>query len=174
MTSESSEIRLTPTSFIVLGLLERREVATPYELKGLVAAGIGNFWSLQHAQLYTETARLASAGYLTEEREEKGRRRRLYRITDRGRAALREWINAPTDELLELRDLAMLKLFFGADPDRIAAAQLDAHRQRLAQYEHLRDQVTAAGIGKGPLLTLEAGIDHEREFVRFWSKLAKG
>ena len=50
----------------------------------------GNFWTLQHAQLYTEPERLAKAGYLTERRERGGRRRKLYEITDAGRAALDE------------------------------------------------------------------------------------
>jgi PadR family transcriptional regulator, regulatory protein AphA len=172
--SKTTEIRLTPTSYIVLGLLERGGTATPYELKRWVAAGVGNFWSLQHAQLYTETARLAAAGYLTEEREPAGRRRRLYRITDSGRAALREWVASPTDDLFELRDLAMLKLFFGADPGPLAEVQLEAHRRRLAEYEQLREDLVAAGIDEGPLLTLECGIDHERVFVRYWTRLAEG
>jgi PadR family transcriptional regulator, regulatory protein AphA len=72
------ELRLTPTSYIVLGLLEWGGRCTPYELKGLVAESVGNFGTLQHAQLYTEPARLAAAGYVTEEKEEGGRRRKLY------------------------------------------------------------------------------------------------
>ena len=90
--TKPKELRLTPTSFIVLGLIDLGGEATPYELKGLAAEGVGNFWSLQHAQLYTETARLAAAGYLDEEREESGRRRKLYRLTARGREALRDWV----------------------------------------------------------------------------------
>ena len=74
------EIRLTPTSYIVLGLLARRE-RTPYELKTSVAEGVGNMWSLQHTQLYAEPERLAAAGYLTVTQEETGRRRKVYRIT---------------------------------------------------------------------------------------------
>jgi DNA-binding PadR family transcriptional regulator len=85
----SSEIRLTPTSYIVLGLIELCEEATPYDLKQAVAGGRGNFWTHQHAQLYTEPERLAGAGYLSERREEGGRRRRHYRVTERGREALR-------------------------------------------------------------------------------------
>ena len=93
--------------------------ATPYDLKGLVeAVASGNFWTLQHAQLYTEPARLAAAGYVTEEREEGGRRRKRYTITDKGREALREWRRAPTGELAELRDHGLLKLFFGPTPPR--------------------------------------------------------
>ena len=61
-----NEIRPTPTSYIVLGLLEARGESTPYDLKRAVAASLTNFWSLQHAQLYTEPTRLTAAGYLTE------------------------------------------------------------------------------------------------------------
>ena len=85
------DLRLTPTSYIVLGLLERAGSATPYELKQRVARSVGNFWSLQHAQLYTEPERLAGAGYLTERRERGGRRRRHYSLTAAGRWALAEW-----------------------------------------------------------------------------------
>ena len=52
-------IRLTPTSYIVLGLLELAGESTPYGLKQLMARSVGYFWTLQHAQLYTEPARLA-------------------------------------------------------------------------------------------------------------------
>jgi hypothetical protein len=36
---------LTPTSYIVLGLLDG-EPGTPYDLKARVAAGPGNFWTV--------------------------------------------------------------------------------------------------------------------------------
>ena len=70
------DIRLTPTSYIVLGLLNEADDVTPYDLKAMVAVGVGNLWSLQHTQLYAEPERLAAAGYLTETREEGGRRRK--------------------------------------------------------------------------------------------------
>jgi DNA-binding PadR family transcriptional regulator len=73
----------------VLGLLDRLGASTPYELKQAHAIGIGNFWTVQHAQFYSEPERLSAAGLLTEEREEGGRRRRRYTITAAGREALR-------------------------------------------------------------------------------------
>lgn len=167
-------IRLTPTSYVVLGLIERVGEATPYELKRMVALGVGNLWSLQHAQLYSEPERLAEAGYLTEEREAGGRRRRRYRVTGQGRDALRRWLAEPTAELTELRDPGLLKLFFGADPAALARVQLEAHRHKLAEYEALQAQSPAGDAqAPGPRLTLEAGIGHEREWIRFWSRLAK-
>ena len=167
----SNEIRLTPTSFIVLGLLEATGEATPYDLKQRVAVGLGNFWSLQHAQLYTEPERLAKAGYLEERREEGGRRRRHYRITERGREALREWLAEPTAELTELRDLALLKVFFGANPEAIAAAQAPVHEAQLVEYEALQESA-GKDLAEGARVSLEAGIEAERMWVDFWSRLA--
>jgi len=168
-------IRLSSVSYVVLGLIERVGEATPYDLKRMVALGVGNLWSLQHAQLYTEPERLAVAGYLTEERETGGRRRKRYRVTRQGRDVLRRWLAEPTAELTELRDPGLLKLFFGADPAALAPVQLEAHRRKLAEYEALRAQSPAGDAqAPGPPLALEAGIGHEREWIRFWSRLAKG
>jgi DNA-binding PadR family transcriptional regulator len=165
-------LRLTPTSYIVLGLLDWAGKATPYDLKGMVAASVGDFWSLQHAQLYTETERLADAGLLTEKREQSGRRRRSYSLTKAGKAALEQWLASPTGEMTELRDPGLLQLFFGADPKALAKVQLETHSARLAEYEAMH--ADAGEIGRGPQLALEAGIAHTREWIRFWSELARG
>jgi DNA-binding PadR family transcriptional regulator len=166
-------ITLTPTSYIVLGLLELCGEATPYELKKLVGASVGYFWRVQHAQLYTEPERLAQAGLVDEKREQGGRRRKRYRLTDAGREALEEWRRLPTDSFTELRDPGLLQLFFGADPAALAERQLAVHAERLAGYEALLDALGSEGPA-GPRLALEAGIGHEREWVRFWSELASG
>jgi DNA-binding PadR family transcriptional regulator len=171
----SSEIRLTSTSYIVLGLLEKAGEATPYDLKQVVALSLSDFWSVPHAQLYSEPERLAEAGYLSVRNEEGGRRRKHYKVTARGRGALRGWVAEPTDEMAELRDLGVLKLFFGADPKSLAEAQLPAHQSRLARYEEVQKLSGLVGdeIPRGMRLALEAGIAFERELVRFWTKLAK-
>ena len=168
----SSDIRLTPTSYIVLGLIEAAGEATPYDLKGMVAVSLGNFWSIQHAQLYTEPERLAKAGYLRERREQGGRRRKHYKVTKRGREALRVWREEPTDEMTELRDLGLLKIFFGGDPGAMARAQLPAHESKLAEYEEIQRNA-AEELPPGPRLALEAGIFHERAWLEFWSKFAR-
>jgi PadR family transcriptional regulator, regulatory protein AphA len=166
------EIRLTPTSYIVLGLLELAGESTPYALKQLVAGSVGYFWTLQHAQLYTEPERLTGAGYLTEKREQTGRRRRLYSLTDKGRRALDDWRTETTSELAELREPALLKLFFGADAKRLAAVQIPANRARLAEYEAIRDSMPP-DVPAGPRQALEMGIRFERAAIAFWEELAK-
>lgn len=168
----SNELRLTPTSYIVLGVLEVLGEATPYDLKQAVGAGLGNFWSLQHAQLYTEPERLTGAGYLRERREESGRRRRHYKVTARGRRALSAWLAEPTAELTELRDLALLKVFFGADPKAMAAAQAPAHEAQLSEYEEMRE-AGVEGLPDGAHITLEAGIEAERTWIGFWKRVGE-
>jgi DNA-binding PadR family transcriptional regulator len=174
--SSAKDIRLTPTSYIVLGLLQWAGEATPYDLKRVVESRIGNFWSVPHSQLYREPARLAGAGYLSERREGGGRRRRLFRLTDRGRAALADWRDEPTAELPELRDLSLLKMFFGGDAARLATPQGDAHQAKLDSYTRLLGELEAAGdaVPAGPLRTLRAGIRHEQEWVAFWRAFEPG
>jgi PadR family transcriptional regulator AphA len=153
--------------------VDRLGPSTPYDLKRAVAAGLGSFWSFPHTQLYTEPERLAGAGLLTERREPSGRRRREYALTAAGRRALDDWRAEPTAELTELRDLGMLKLFLGADPAPLAAMQLEAHRRKLAEYEELRE-TDMGSEPRGVWQALDAGIGHEKEWIRFWSALAEG
>jgi DNA-binding PadR family transcriptional regulator len=164
-----SSPRLTETSYIVLGLLEQAQPATPYDLKQLAQLSTINFWSVPHTQLYTECTRLAEEGLLSEEQEQTGRRRKIYRLTDQGLKALDDWRAEPARETYELRDAATLKLFFGADPVKLATDQLQTHKRRLERCEEM-----LAAIAEGPAgwkLALECGIGHEREFIRFWGTL---
>jgi PadR family transcriptional regulator AphA len=165
-----SSVRLTETSYIVLGLVEQLEPATPYDLKQLARISVFNFWSVPHTQIYSECARLAREGLLSERQESGGRRRRMYRMTAKGRKVLAAWRSEPTSELYEGRDPGTLKLFFGGDPAALAAAQLVAHRGKLAEFERLHAEIP--DMPRGMRLALEAGIGHEREFIRFWSRLA--
>ena len=167
-----SKIRLTPTSYVVLGLIEQMQPASPYDLKGAAAMGVGQFWSLPHTQLYSECGRLAEARYLSERREESGRRRRIYRLTRAGEDALERWRAEPTSDLYELRDAGLLKLF-GADPKKLAPQQLEAHRGRLWEYEAQLKVCRQENAPDGIVHAIEAGIGHEREYVRFWSKLGR-
>ncbi len=166
-----SSPRLTETSYIVLGLLETtgEDGGTPYDIKRAAQISVFNFWSVPHTQIYTECDRLAKAGLLTEQREDGGRRRRFYRLTDEGRSALDAWRAEPTEELYELRDLGILKLFFGSDPAQLAQAQLRAHERKLVEME---GAVTMPWMPEGMRLSIEAGINAERAAIRFWKRLA--
>jgi PadR family transcriptional regulator AphA len=173
-----SSVRLSSTSYLVLGLIGLRGPSTPYELKRAVErSGIGEFWPFPHTQLYDEPARLADAGLLDEEREEGGRRRRLYRLTDEGQAALNEWIRRPEGGGFQVRDIASLKLFFselGADTaDIVALAQLQQafHRDRLARYEALDARYADRPERARRLAPLQFGLHLTRAAIEFWGSV---
>jgi PadR family transcriptional regulator, regulatory protein AphA len=168
-----SNIDLTPTSFMVLGFLRAAgEPCTPYDLKGMHAVSVGHFWSIPHSQLYAEPQRLARAGLVSEEREEGGRRRRRFTITPAGEAALDAWLADPDAPVPELRDVSLIKVFFGADGRAVAERQIAQHEELLATYEELHAQLGLAHEAPpGPRSTLEAGIGHERALIAYWRSL---
>ena len=174
MTTSAAPPSLTPTSYLVLGLVARQGECTSYDMKRAVSGSIGYFWTFPHSQLYAEPARLAELGLLTEEQETTGRKRRTYRLTGAGREALRDWLAEPTDEPTEIRDLAVLKLFFGsqAEPEQLrelAKRAASSHRRRLAEYEAI---AAISGIDIHERSTLELGLRFERNAVSYWEELA--
>jgi DNA-binding PadR family transcriptional regulator len=179
--------QLTPTSYLVLGLLAREGPSTPYDLKRHVAATIGHFWSFPHALLYKEPPRLVELGLATETQEQEGRRRRTFTITGTGRQALRAWLSRPARQPTELRDLALLQLFFAdLEPTSlrlaIAQEQLALHREQLAEYEsgqRLEDELNGAQAATRSVehwrgVTLPMGLLYERAAVEFWGAVAAG
>lgn len=164
-----ADARLGPSDFVILGILAAAGPMTTYDLKRAIASSVGYFWPFPHAQLYAETARLATLGMLSETQEGGGRRRRVYTVTPDGRAAVGRWLSTPTPEPAQFRDLGLLKLAFGslAEPETIAALARDqaaAHTERLHIYE------AYAGTPMDPHVraTLELGLRYERAALDFW------
>lgn len=182
-----SNERLTPTSYLVLGLMAREGPSTPYELEQHVRATLGNFWTFPHTLLYSEPPRLAALGLVTEEREPEGRRRRVFTITPAGESALSAWLDRPSGASTELRDLGLLQLFFadlasGEARLRLATQQLAIHQAKLFAYqgderlerlpgEPRRGQRTVEHW-RGE--TLRMGLLYEGAAVEFWTGVVDG
>jgi DNA-binding PadR family transcriptional regulator len=168
------DAQLTSVSYVVLGLVALG-ATTPYAMKQTAARSVGYFWNFPHSQLYAEPSRLAELGLLAEEREDHGRRRRVYTLTPAGREALDDWLREPTSEQTQIRDTGLLKLFFGEGlgPDELAAlarAQEEAHRARLAVYQAKESEIDEPRHAA----TLRAGLRFEQLFVDFWREIAEG
>ncbi|MBF9070313.1 PadR family transcriptional regulator [Streptacidiphilus fuscans] len=179
----------SPSGYVVLGLIARHGPMTPYELKARTEESVQFFWPIPHAQLYRIPARLAELGLLREEAEEDGRRRRVFHLTDAGRAALARWLANPHAPEPETRDPAQLKLFFadlGAPADVVALARersaqhrrwLDLYETRLADLDELAETSQRDGthgeqtLARRRILTLAAA--HERAYVEYWTSLAR-
>ena len=113
--------RLSTTSYVLLGAVEHAQPVTPYDLKRVVSERVGSLYEIPHSQYYDETAKLAKAGLLLEQREGDGRRRLSYCLTEDGKRALLRWLRTPGFERPEVRDPALLRLAFSGllDPDEI-------------------------------------------------------
>jgi PadR family transcriptional regulator AphA len=168
-----SSLRLGPVSYLVLGITALRGPSTPYDLKRFVQLSIGHFWPFPHTQLYAEPERLAEAGLLEETREEGGRRRRHYTITDAGRERLGEWLEEPVTSPTEIRDLGVLKLFFSEltgieEIVALAHEQAAAHRAKLAVYDSIMERFADRPDLATRLLSVELGTRLAHAAAGFW------
>jgi PadR family transcriptional regulator, regulatory protein AphA len=173
-----SRADLTPVSYVVLGLVARDGPSTPYALKTAVGRGVAHFWPFPHSQIYAETERLARLGLLAEEREHTGRRRRSYRITAQGRAALAAWLAEPTDEPAQFRSLGLLKLFFSqhAAPEHVAElarTQVALHRSYLEATAGIIERLEARGDRPGQLAVAELMTDAFRAMAGHWERIER-
>ena len=172
-----SSLRLSPTSYLIVGMLALRGPSTPYELKRAVSRSIGYFWPFPHAQFYSEPARLAAAGLLKEQQEATGRRRRTYAITEAGRQALQAWVREPTTGPMEIRDLAELKLFFSEVVDdaaivALALAQERFYRARIAELEAIAARFSNDVSRARRMAPLRLGLGVYQAAVDFWRTIA--
>lgn len=169
---------LHPSSFIVLGLVDRFGEATSYDLKNWADGSVGYFWNFSRASLYREPARLVALGLLSERQEETGRRRRLYAITASGQAALADWLATSNEQATEIRDLGLLKLYFVQSGDQSALEtliqdQISAHAQRLATYRQLEQDLSANQDYRFYAAALAMGLKYEEMSVTYWQTLAE-
>lgn len=161
-------IRLSGTSYAVLGFVRHLGRATPYDLKQLIAESLDNFWPVPHTTFYAEPTRLAAAGYLREEQEAGGRRRKLYELTDEGRAVLEAWVADPVASPPQLRDEGVLKVFLGADPAAIFGQRRAWHEDKVAELGRYLEGIEAA-------LAEESGdATHRRSLEGIATSLAAG
>ena len=176
---------MTTLGYALLGLLAR-EPLTGYDLAQLLRGRIGLFWQARHSQIYPELARLEAAGLVGHSVVAQSERpdKKVYAITDAGRAAVREWATAPVDPPSP-RDELVLKAYSAwlADPQQAAALFRDheqRHAQRLAEHEERLDWLQRTygsdlrRIGTPAfsiLLALQRGIGYEREYAA-WCRWA--
>src|SRR5688572_4471436 len=127
-------MELSPTSRAILGMLGLRPMSG-YEIKRFVDHSTRFFWAASYGQIYPELSRLSAAGLIEGTDDPPGgRRKRVYRLTDSGAEALREWLATPA-EIQETRDESLLKVFFSdfAGPE----AKISALEAKRAYHEDL-------------------------------------
>ncbi|HEV2922604.1 MAG TPA: PadR family transcriptional regulator [Solirubrobacteraceae bacterium] len=157
---ELPPVELSATGRVILGLIPfgRR---TGYDIKTFVDRTTRYFWAASYGQIYPELKRLEDQGLVRGRPEPTGgRARTAYELTEAGEAALKQWLASDEEQLYELRDEGMLKLFFS---DSLPERRIDIVRAMRVREEralaHLRGIEPHAKKGPaGSYLTLQLGI----------------
>ena len=82
--------------FAILGFLNYHPY-TGYDLKKIFDSSVRHFWSADQSQIYRTLARLMDLSYVEMEKvvQEDRPDRKVYHITDSGRAELSKWLSGP-------------------------------------------------------------------------------
>jgi PadR family transcriptional regulator AphA len=155
----ADERDLAPGEWSVLALLADRPSHGWALAKEMSRSGeVGSVWSVGRPLVYRALELLEERGLVEpvgSERGARGPNRALFRATDEGRRALREWLAEPVERVREIRSVFLLKLVL------ILRAGMERRPLLLAQ----RAVVLPA------IETLEARLrvcaGNERIFVRF-------
>lgn len=126
--------RKAKSRWMILGLLGDGP-RSGYDIKVEVEEAAGHFWKESFGSIYPVLDRLRAEG-LVQVREEaaEGRKRRLYALTPRGRAALRRWLAEPVEpDVLRLELLLKLHVGGAAAPD-VMIRHVEAYREQQQRY----------------------------------------
>jgi DNA-binding PadR family transcriptional regulator len=137
----------TAVTWAVLGLTAL-EPRSGYDIKRIVDRSIRHFWAASYGQIYPELRRLEEAGWIAgDDVPRGGRARRVYRITETGRRALRAWLGGG-ETRIEMRDESLLRLFFSDTvPREHGLALLGARREG---YRQMLEYLRSLDDGTGP------------------------
>ncbi|HLZ57181.1 MAG TPA: PadR family transcriptional regulator [Ktedonosporobacter sp.] len=167
----------------ILGWLHK-EPMTGYDLKKQFDQGIGYFWPADQMQIYRTLDRLVEQGLASvhEEIQHARPNRKVYTVTERGRAEFRRWLTESQD-LPIFRDPLLIQVFFAsilsnAEIIQLLEQQRTAHSERLASYQQFVRFPLDTPIGTPEVsrrqmfrrLTLEQGIRREQAYLDWLEK----
>lgn len=165
---------------ILVSLAEKS--ASGYDLARRFDASIGHFWKASHQQIYKVLGRMESDKWVESNLVAQGGRpdKKVYAITDEGRAELARWSRVPTP-IESLRSEFAVKLRgmpFG-DRDAVLAdvrRRRTVHLDQLAYYEasaqkHYPDPSAVGESELGAYLVLRAGILGEQTSIAWCDEI---
>lgn len=158
---------------------------TGYELSKGFQGSIGFFWTATHQQIYRELERIHEHGWATIAVEPQSGKpdRKVYTLTDAGRAALTSWIEAPTAPTPS-RNPLLIKLYVGQLADRAAlVGELEreraAHAAQLAEYlsieaKYFSSVKEMSEARRFTSYTLRHGIIYEQGWISWCDEVLAG
>ncbi|MDH6244323.1 PadR family transcriptional regulator [Mycobacterium sp. OTB74] len=158
-----------------------------YDLAKGFDASVANFWMATPQQLYRELDRLAEEGLIQARVVEQERRpnKRMYTLTEAGRAAVREFgAAAPKPAMMRDDLLVQIQAMDVNDPDAVRAVLADRivwATKKLESYRRLQARILGERTEQeflrsaprvGPYLTLLRGITFEQENIHWLQQVA--
>ena len=155
---------------------------TGYDLKKHIDNSTQFFWHATLSQIYPTLKKLAQEGLVeaTVIPQEGKPDKKIYLITEAGRATLMDWLAEPMDELSLPKDPALLKLFFSGalDKETLLAQlrhQLALRRAQLAHYQqetavYVEQVIAETGLTREGVmweLARQFGEEYERAYIRW-------
>lgn len=166
------------TDFALLGVLAQGGPMSGYDIRNYISLSIAQFWNESFGQIYPSLERMKKSGLVKSEADEGSpRRRQIYRITDKGRAALKSWLTQPP-EADRPRSEMILKTMLGDQTDRpVLIGHLEsfanAAEQRAKQLEAQQALVEQSDAGSPELpfaiAAIRAGI-HVNRARAVWAR----
>jgi PadR family transcriptional regulator, regulatory protein AphA len=135
----SSELR--PISYVVLALVGR-DGASPHDLVRMARGGQRLYYAGAASKIYEQPKRLERLGYLrSEKRPGKTRERTYYTLTEKGLAALREWLARPSSfPRIQSEAVARVLASDLAEDEGVVAQSLQALRDEIADLAAVIDE----------------------------------
>ncbi|MDO9278572.1 MAG: helix-turn-helix transcriptional regulator [Polaromonas sp.] len=130
----------------ILGFLSTTP-ASGYTLGRRFSDGAGSMWEALPSQIYPELKKLVNLGWIEGETDESDQlKRRVYRVTTTGRAALQTWVESSDAEHPPERDAELVRFLFldRSDFDVIrhhAIRHRDHYEERLETWCSERDAI---------------------------------
>ncbi len=124
-------------AFGILGLLTYQD-STGYDLAKTFEDSLNNFWHAQSSQIYRELGHMEKDGLVSSRNIiQSGRpNKRLYSITEEGRAALSKWLSETEPEVENPHHALLMRVFFGAgDPEATLTMLRKCRQQCLSVLE---------------------------------------
>jgi DNA-binding PadR family transcriptional regulator len=154
---------LTTFSYVILALVGEGGAGAHDLVESQRRAG-SPYWFTSRRNMYAEPKRLAALGYLSATKEP-GRThdRTLYRLTDRGKEALRQWVAQPTP----------FPRMQSEAPVRLVAGYLVPDAQLLTSLRALHAELDAVSAGLDEAEQYAATLPHRERYLRLVHSLGR-
>jgi DNA-binding PadR family transcriptional regulator len=153
---------LTPVSYVVMTLVGQGG-AGPHDLVRMARSG-RIYWDAAESQWYAEPKRLERLGYLSSCKQPgQTRPRTHYMLTDRGRAALADWMEGPA-RFPRIQHEAVVRLL---------AADIVGEQAVLDSLQALREEIAAISSQLDTAETIASTIPSRENYLLLNYRLAR-